>query len=126
MSAGWILAVTADLHMRSKNRAAPVGFGFGGCLVRTQSHNRGMGTPAQGTYTAKLTDGPLEGKTVTTEFLESGDPRPRLEIPADKGKRYLYARSAGLEFDSPEHPDKPSAVDYRYLEALFDAPPATT
>lgn len=85
-----------------------------------------MGTPAQGTYTAKLTDGPLEGKTVTTEFLESGDPRPRLEIPADKGKRYLYARSAGLEFDSVEHPDKPSAVDYRYLEALFDSPPASS
>jgi hypothetical protein len=81
-----------------------------------------MGTPAQGTYTAKLTDGPLEGKTVTTAFLESGDPRPRIEIPADHGKRYLYARSAGLEFDSVEHPDKPSAVDYRYLEALFDAP----
>lgn len=49
-----------------------------------------MGTPATGTYTAKLTDGPLEGKTITTEFLESGDPRPRLEIPADTGtKRYL-------------------------------------
>src|SRR5688572_6337445 len=83
-------------------------FGIGGCLVPAQSHNGGMGTPAQGTYTAKLTDGPLEGKTVTTEFLESGDPRPRIEIPADKGKRYLYARSAGLEFASAEHPDKPS------------------
>ncbi|WP_130176318.1 hypothetical protein [Cryobacterium sp. SO1] len=86
-----------------------------------------MVTAAQGTYTAKLTDGPLEGKTVTTEFLESGDPRPRLEIPADShGKRYLYARAAGLEFDSAEHPDQPSAVDYRYLEALFDTPPASS
>jgi hypothetical protein len=81
-----------------------------------------MGTSTQGTYTAKLTDGPLEGKTVTIEFLESGDPKARIEIPAPKGKRYLYARGAGLEFDSAEHPDKPSAVDYRYLQALFDTP----
>ena len=95
---------------------------IGGCLRRAPPHNGGMGNSAQGTYTAKLTDGPLEGTTVTTEFLDSGDPRPRLEIPAEKGKRYLYARSAGLEFDSPEHPEQPSAVDYRYLQALFDTP----
>ncbi|MBG6058626.1 hypothetical protein RCH16_002275 [Cryobacterium sp. MP_M5] len=80
-----------------------------------------MGTPTTGTYTAKLTDGPLEGKTITTEFLESGDPRPRLEIPADTGtKRYLYTRGAGLEFESSEFPERPTAVDYRYLEAVFD------
>ncbi|MDJ0324424.1 hypothetical protein QMG61_11700 [Cryobacterium sp. PH31-AA6] len=79
-----------------------------------------MGTPTTGTYTAKLTDGPLEGKTITTDFLESGDPRPRLEIPADAGaKRYVYARGTGLEFDSSEFPDRPTAVDYRYLEAVF-------
>jgi hypothetical protein len=75
------------------------------------------------TYTAKLTDGPLEGKTITTEFLESGDPRPRIEIPAEagSGKRYLYARAAGVEFASEDSgSDRPSAVDYRYLEALFD------
>ena len=108
-------------------RPARLGLRIGGCLRGAQPHNRDMVTAAQGTYTAKLTDGPLEGKTVTTEFLESGDPRPRLEIPADTtGKRYLYARAAGLEFDSTEHPDQPSAVDYRYLEALFDAPPAST
>ena len=86
-----------------------------------------MGTATQGTYTAKLTDGPLEGKTMTTEFLESGDPRPRIEIPADsRGKRYLYARAAGLEFGSAEHPELPTAVDYRYLEAVFDAPGSTS
>jgi hypothetical protein len=80
-----------------------------------------MGTAATGTYTAKLTDGPLEGKTITTEFLETGDIRPRLEIPAESGgKRYLYTRGAGLEFDSTEFPERPTAVDYRYLEALFD------
>ncbi|TFC50829.1 hypothetical protein E3T26_08215 [Cryobacterium sp. TMT1-21] len=80
-----------------------------------------MATTATGTYTAKLTDGPLEGKTVTTEFLESGDPRPRLEIPADSGKkRYLYMRGAGLEFGSSEFPERPTAVDYRFIEAVFD------
>ena len=80
-----------------------------------------MGTQATGTYTAKLTDGPLEGKTMTTEFLESGDPRPRLEIPADAGtKRYLYTRGAGLEFESADHSGRPTAVDYRFLEAVFD------
>lgn len=86
-----------------------------------------MGTATQGTYTAKLTDGPLEGKTVTTEFLDSGDPRPRIEIAADShGKRYLYARAAGLEFDSGEHPDQPTAVDYRYLEAVFGSSDTTS
>ena len=78
-----------------------------------------MANSAPGTYTAKLTDGPLEGKTVTTEFLESGDPRPRLEIPAAGHKRYLYLRGAGLEFGSTEFPERPTAVDYRYIEALF-------
>ena len=80
-----------------------------------------MSTAATGTYTAKLTDGPVEGKTITTEFLDTGDIRPRLEIPAESGgKRYLYTRGAGLEFDSTEFPDRPTAVDYRYLEAVFD------
>ena len=55
-----------------------------------------MGTTSTGTYTAKLTDGPLEGKTITAEFLESGDPRPRLEIKAESGgKHYLYTRGGG-------------------------------
>lgn len=81
-----------------------------------------METSSFGTYTAKLTDGPLEGKTVTTEFLSSGDPRPRIEIPAEAGgKRYLYTRGAGVEFSSDDSTsDRPSAVDYRYLQALFD------
>lgn len=81
-----------------------------------------MGTSSSGTYTAKLTDGPLEGKTVTTAFLDSGDPRPRIEIPAESGgKRYLYSRAAGIEFASDDPTDRrPSAVDYHYLEAVFD------
>ena len=80
-----------------------------------------MGTAATGTYTAKLTDGPLEGKTITTQFLDTGDIRPRLEIPAEYGgKRYLYIRGTGLEFDSTEFPERPTAVDYRFLETAFD------
>jgi len=81
-----------------------------------------MGTSSFGTYTAKLTDGPLEGKTITTEFLDGGDPRPRIEIPADSdGKRYLYARLGGVEFASDDSDSgRPSAVDYRYLQAVFD------
>jgi len=73
-------------------------------------------------YTAKLIDGPLQGKTIRTEFLDSGDPRPRLEIPAgDEGKRYVYSRAAGVEY-APEAGggERPSAVDYRYVEAVFD------
>lgn len=79
-----------------------------------------MGTTSLGTYTAKLTDGPLEGKTMTVEFLGSGDPQPRIEIPAESGRKgYLYSRAAGLEFDATDHSDRPTAVDYRYLEAVF-------
>jgi len=77
-----------------------------------------MGTTTA-TYTAKLTDGPLEGKTITTAFLESGDPQPRIEIGADSGKRYLYARGAGLEFEGSDSPGRPSAVEYRYLEVIL-------
>lgn len=74
------------------------------------------------TYTAKLTDGPLEGKTIATEYLDSGQPRPRLEIPSPTaGKRYLYIRSSAIEFASDDALDRrPSAVEYRYLEAIFD------
>jgi hypothetical protein len=78
-----------------------------------------MDTSSATSYTAKLTDGPLEGKTVATGFLESGDPRPRLELNADKGKRYVYLRGSGLEF-SADDSDRPTAVEYRYLETVFD------
>ncbi|MDJ0347998.1 hypothetical protein [Cryobacterium sp. PH29-G1] len=77
-----------------------------------------MGTTTA-TYTAKLTDGPLQGKTITTTFLDSGDPQPRIEIPGDSGKRYLYARGTGLEFEGSDSTGRPSAVEYHYLEVLF-------
>ena len=83
-----------------------------------------MATTSMTTYTAKLIDGPLEGKTISTAFLDSGDPRPRLELPAPAGgKRYLYVRASGFEREfTTEGPgaDRPSAVDYRYVETLFD------
>ena len=70
-------------------------------------------------YTAKLTDGPLEGKTLRTEFTEAGDPVARIEIPAGPNKRYLYARGRGQEFGADGGTnEQPSAVDYRFLEAV--------
>jgi hypothetical protein len=78
-----------------------------------------MGTTTAGTYTAKLTDGPLEGKTLTAAFLESGDPQPRLVIPAnDRGKRYVYSRSGSIS-EFADGTGAPGAVDYRYIGADF-------
>ncbi|GAA2249783.1 hypothetical protein N1031_19600 [Herbiconiux moechotypicola] len=69
-----------------------------------------------GSYTAKLTDGPLEGKTIRTDFTSSGEPQARLTVPAGStAKHYLYRRAAGVEFTDSE---RPSAVDYRYVEAV--------
>jgi len=81
-----------------------------------------MGTSSNGAYTAKLTDGPLEGKTITTDFLDDGQPQPRLEIAATTGdKRYVYSRAGGAEYASEGGESRrPSAVDYRYVEAVFD------
>ena len=83
-----------------------------------------MATTSMTTYTAKLTDGPLEGKTIALSFLDSGDPRPRIEIPATPaGKRYLYVRTAVSETEyAPDdsHSDRPTAIGYRYLETVFD------
>lgn len=77
-----------------------------------------MTTSTARTYTAKLTDGPLEGKTLSADFLESGEPRPTVDIAA-QGKTYVYARTSGQEFES-EDSDRPTAVNYRYLTTNFD------
>lgn len=78
-----------------------------------------MNTTQARSYTAKLIDGPLEGKTISTAFLESGDPRPLLNIPADAGgKHFSYARTSGLEF-AGESREQPTAVEYRYRETTF-------
>ena len=83
-----------------------------------------MATTSLTTYTAKLIDGPLEGKTIATSFLDSGDPRPRLEMPSPAaGKRYLYIRATGTEIEyaaDDASGSQPSAVAYRYVETLFD------
>jgi hypothetical protein len=78
-----------------------------------------MDTSSTTSYTAKLIDGPLEGKTVATAFLESGDPRPRLELGTEQGKHYVYARGSGLEFDAADD-TRPTAVEYRFIETVFD------
>ncbi|ARJ06070.1 hypothetical protein DVJ78_07570 [Humibacter sp. BT305] len=73
---------------------------------------------AAGSYTAKFTDGPLEGKTIRTDFASDGEPQARLTVPAGTAgdKTYLYRRSSGIEYAES---DRPSAVDYRYVEAVF-------
>lgn len=83
-----------------------------------------MGNSERASYTAKFTDGPLEGKTMRVNFLSSGDPQPQLEIPAETstadGKRYLYARGTEFEYDGGDpSSERPSAVDYRYLHAVL-------
>lgn len=76
-------------------------------------------TTVGGNYTAKLVDGPLEGKTIAASFLDSGDPQGRLVIPAnDRGKKYVYRRGEITEF--VEGTGVPGAVDYRYFGAEFD------
>lgn len=72
-----------------------------------------MNNTSGSSYTAKLMDGPLEGKTVSVDFLPSGDIKPTVEIPVDAEKKYLYARTSDAEFDS-EDSDRPTAVGYRY------------
>jgi hypothetical protein len=77
-------------------------------------------TTAGGTYTAKLLDGPLEGRTIATSFLDSGDPQARLVLRAnDRGKKYVYRRSGEIS-EFAEGTGAPGAVDYRYLGAEFD------
>ncbi|WP_368498827.1 hypothetical protein [Herbiconiux sp. A18JL235] len=75
-----------------------------------------MSSSSASSYTAKFTDGPLEGKTIRTDFTESGEPQARLTIPAASAeKQYLYRRSSGLEYAAS---GRPSAVDYRYVESI--------
>ena len=75
-----------------------------------------------GTYTAKLVDGPLEGKTIRTEFGGGGEPQARITIPTDSPtKHYLYIRGGGIEFgEGSEATRRPSAVEYRFVQAVFE------
>ena len=77
-----------------------------------------MAATSSGSYTAKLTDGPLEGKTIRTDFTEAGEPQARISIPAaSASKHYLYRRSSGLEYGDSA---SPSAVDYQYVQSVVD------
>jgi hypothetical protein len=77
-----------------------------------------MASTEFGSYTAKLTDGPLEGRTVRTDFTDDGEPLARLEIPVGSAKRYLYMRGSGVEYNGEgRNAALPSAVDYRFIEA---------
>lgn len=83
-----------------------------------------MTPPERESYSAKFIDGPLEGKTMRIDFLESGDPQPRLEVAADSDdqstKRFVYTRGSGLEYEEGQPGGRPSAVDYRYVEVLVE------
>jgi len=71
----------------------------------------------QTSYTVKLTDGPLEGKTISARLSDHGSPTPTVDVPSGTaGKVYRYARTTGEEYDDS---GAPSAVDYRFLEAVF-------
>ena len=77
-----------------------------------------MAATSSGSYTAKLTDGPLEGKTIRTDFTDAGEPQARISIPAaSNSKHYLYRRSSGLEYGDSA---MPSAVDYQYVQSVVD------
>ncbi|MEA9986941.1 MULTISPECIES: hypothetical protein [Subtercola] len=90
-----------------------------------------MSTTTSESYTAKLTDGPLEGKTIRTGFTNGGEPQPRITIPTDSpAKQYLYIRGNGFEYgsddasssngSSPARPARPTAVEYRFVQAIFE------
>ncbi|GAA4166071.1 hypothetical protein GCM10022286_30120 [Gryllotalpicola daejeonensis] len=80
-----------------------------------------MGTAtAGGTYTAKLLDGPLEGRTVAAKFLDNGTPQGRIVLPAnDRGKKYVYRRNGDIS-EFADGTGAPGAVDYAYFGAEFD------
>lgn len=89
------------------------------------AQNGSMTPSTRASYTAKFIDGPLEGKTMRVDFLGAGDPAPRLEVPAESEpqseKRFVYVRGSGVEFDEDDpESERPSVVDYRYLEVLVE------
>ena len=105
-----LMCVPSSITLQRQPLALPYKGSTMACMDTTQARG----------YTAKLIDGPLEGKTISTAFLESGDPQPLIEIPAEAGdKRFSYARAGGLEFGG-DAGERPTAVEYRYRETLFN------
>ena len=77
-------------------------------------------TETSSAYTAKLVDGPLEGKTIRTSFLDSGDPQARLELAAPVGsKHYVYLSTGAMEHEEGAG-SRPTAVEYRYQAVVAD------
>lgn len=88
------------------------------CALRAMAHNWDMNNTSGSSYTAKLTDGPLEGKTISIDFLPSGDVKPSIEVPVDEGKAYLYVMTGDSEYEE-ENSDRPTAVGYRYRTTSY-------
>ncbi|WKK70824.1 hypothetical protein Q0F99_13785 [Rathayibacter oskolensis] len=71
-------------------------------------------------YTAKLLDGPLEGKTIRRSYDGASAPAARLEIPgARAGSHYIYLFSGALEHDEGAGA-LPTAAAYRYQRLSSD------
>ncbi|SMH46243.1 hypothetical protein SAMN06295885_2698 [Rathayibacter oskolensis] len=77
-------------------------------------------SPTTSAYTAKLVDGPLEGKTLRRPYGGESAPAARLEIPgARAGSRYIYLLSGALEHDEGSGA-LPTAAAYRYQRLSSD------
>jgi hypothetical protein len=88
--------------------------------LRLSTMGRMSMTTARETYTAKLLDGPLEGRTVAASFLGDGIPRGRIVLPAnDRGKKYVYRRNGDIS-EFADGTGAPGAVDYNYFGAEFE------
>ena len=71
-------------------------------------------------YTAKLVDGPLEGKTLRRSYGDETAPAARLEIPGSRpGSRYVYLLAGSLEHDEGAGA-LPTAAAYRYQKLTSD------
>lgn len=71
-------------------------------------------------YTAKLVDGPLEGKTLRRPYGDDSGPAARLEIPGSRaGSRYIYLLAGSLEHDEGAGA-LPTAAAYRYQRLSSD------
>ncbi|KQQ03923.1 MULTISPECIES: hypothetical protein [unclassified Rathayibacter] len=77
-------------------------------------------SPTTSVYTAKLVDGPLEGKTLRRSYDGATTPAARLEIPGPRaGSHYIYLFSGALEHDEGAG-TLPTAAAYRYQRLSSD------
>lgn len=76
-------------------------------------------TPTSASYTAKLVDGPLEGKTLRRPYGDASAPAARIEIPARAGAHYVYLLAGSLEHDEGAGA-LPTAAAYRYQRLSSD------